>query len=137
MPPTAEAAVTVKVGAETLRPRHPVEASGRSPIRDNAFFPRRLPPRVNFASIVLELLPKGRRSPRGRHRASRTPLVNSSRNWELCNHDICRIYDLNAFRTKWLFVSVYFEAKPCRIELSRYGNNSLKFTDDLFDDSGS
>lgn len=42
----------------------------RSPIRDNAFFPRRLPPRVNFASIVLE----ARAAPEGKKVAVRSPL---------------------------------------------------------------
>lgn len=42
----------------------------RSPIRDNAFFPRRLPPRVNFASIVLE----ARAAPEGKKVAARSPL---------------------------------------------------------------
>lgn len=49
----------------------------RSPIRDNAFFPRRLPPRVNFASIVLE----ARAAPEGKKVAARSPphsrIVNS------------------------------------------------------------
>lgn len=77
----------------------------RSPIRDNAFFPRRLPPRVNFASIVLE----ARAAPEGKKVAARSPphsrIVNSFRNWELCNDDI--------WRTRGTTIQMRFEQNGC------------------------